>query len=547
MLVGRPQDSLLYYYTGSKWINLLYNIDTTSLSNRINEKLNTSAANISFPTKLQASTQRVPIYSTLNADTKAYYGFGVTVYSNGRIIHFTREDTMHAADPGVGQMVTWTSLTLGKSWVRSVAITDPLNDVRNYGGGNTSDSSWVIFYTKVGATMYNGMFALRTTNYGVNYTVISGIPTNGCTAYSPYGPITTLPSGKLLQTFYGDDGSTSKVWTAESTDGGATWGNVVDVVTGDLSTNHVTEAAMCLTGGSTDNTAQLIMVIRRNNDQKPIQMHSTDGGATWTNDGAPSWAGIKDHSPWVFARGGGFFEYLYVDRVEFTLNIVEGSFSGVTSSTDNYSQPRVIYKSNIVRKGGSTLADFGYPSVIQTGYGFNDNMILFNDISIKQVAPVHAARKVDLLYTSVEGTVHAELKSTIGQSIPHLSFTSIKWDKRWIDNRAMRDATDSTLINIKESGLYSINCDIKINENAGGTYRQLYMYFYDPLDNVEVVLSSHIVKPGVASRGVTFNFSKIIWLSRDQALRFKILQDSGGTLTISQADQMGTLSIHKLL
>lgn len=42
MLTGRPQDSLLYYYTGSKWLKLLSDIDTTSLSARINSKVDSS-------------------------------------------------------------------------------------------------------------------------------------------------------------------------------------------------------------------------------------------------------------------------------------------------------------------------------------------------------------------------------------------------------------------------------------------------------------------------------------------------------------------------
>lgn len=42
MLTGRPQDSLLYYYTGSKWLKMITDLDTTSLSSRIDQKLNIS-------------------------------------------------------------------------------------------------------------------------------------------------------------------------------------------------------------------------------------------------------------------------------------------------------------------------------------------------------------------------------------------------------------------------------------------------------------------------------------------------------------------------
>lgn len=474
------------------------------------------------------------IVSPNNISTKKYLGFGIGVNMNGALMHFSREGTKHMFD-GTAGMVLFTSRTLGNSWNKSNVLFESGYDIRNYGGGKINDSTLIVFYAKYNSSgVIQGLFALRSSNSGASYSTISISEINGCTDYSPYGPLVILPSGKILQTIYGSVGSVSKVWTVSSTDGGLTWGTAVNVVTGNITDNFVTEGAfLSMENSSADGTTKLVGIIRRE-EQKPIQVRSEDGGATWVNDGEVVFATPKDVSPWVVLSGaGGAFTYVWADRLNFQIKCANGLYDQISTGTNNYTKIRSIYKSIVLERNGAQQGDFGYPSHILTGNGYGDNLILFHDFMDEQPEPSGETRATDIWSVPITPRPYIEAVRASSFSVSQNVSTALELDSVILDTDGQLAADSATII-ANQTGVFSYSINVEMNPGGTSTFNLLYAVKVDNIGS-EATITQHGVAPSSVNFINQLQLSQKIFLRRGEGIKFYLYQNGSSPLGMVSA------------
>jgi len=227
-----------------------------------------------------------PIPQVPVQDSASYDAFGLFVRSpTGRLITAARSGVDHVG--GVGDLVTWASDNSGETWDRTALKTAANTDYRNAAGGGAipATGTLMIFYAvyNVPGAAFTALAGLRSVDNGATWA--DAALTSGLTlaSYSPYGPLTQLPSGKLVQTFYEFGGGSYKVFTLASTDDGLTWGDRVDIYSG---ATAYTETSAVWISGATDGASTLLAFARVTASGGSIrQFKSTDGGASWSDMG----------------------------------------------------------------------------------------------------------------------------------------------------------------------------------------------------------------------------------------------------------------------
>ena len=180
----------------------------------------------------------------------------------------------------------------------------------------------------------------------------------GCSVFSPHGPLVELPSGKLAQTFYGDDGAGNyKLWVSFSGDDGVTWGNEVLIYSGASSR---TETACAYVEGVADGSSLLVCVERGNAGH---QFYSDDGGATWNDLGAMSVQGADGTrvSPWLLLYRGWLI-WFYNDRGLKTFRYRVGRARQVARDFRCWGPPVDVYTSTVAvvsNMNGPVLCRYG--------------------------------------------------------------------------------------------------------------------------------------------------------------------------------------------
>src|SRR5712692_10226036 len=134
------------------------------------------------------------------------------------------------------------------------------------------------------------------------------LPTGGDVAFSAYGPLVTLPSGRIMQTAYGiaADGS-SRIRVLMYDNWADSWTEKVVV---DSHSFRPTEAAVVSLGGKSDAVARLLMVARTeyvmNGSLRGAlrQYVSDNGGKTWIDRGEiPASVSSGQVMPWIARLG----------------------------------------------------------------------------------------------------------------------------------------------------------------------------------------------------------------------------------------------------
>ena len=159
----------------------------------------------------------------------------------------------------IGEVRQWESTDLGATWTSRLTY-DSQYDDRNVGGGRVLRREHPRFVARYDGVNWIDMRALRSADDAQTFSDIgAALPTNGCPTFSPYGPMVELPSGRLLQTFYGGGSASHKVWVSESVDDGLTWTYKADIYRGPL---RVNETSVAWISGSDDASSTLVAVSR---------------------------------------------------------------------------------------------------------------------------------------------------------------------------------------------------------------------------------------------------------------------------------------------
>jgi BNR repeat protein/concanavalin A-like lectin/glucanase superfamily protein len=294
----------------------------------------------------------------LSYDPKAYQAFGIAfrIPTTGKLMVIARQGVSHAAG-NIGELRQWESTDRGSTWTSRVTYNSQYDD-RNVGGGLIPRTgNIVIFFARRDGDEWVDMRAMRSTDDGETFRDINGdLPANGCSAFSPYGQTIQLPSGRLLQSFYGVCRGTMKAWVDESVDDGLTWTYKADIYNGPLTVNETTLAWI---SGVDDETSTLLAVSRNDGGAGLLQFVSTDGGATWTGQGLIPDGNTLDVSPWLYRLADGDLLIAWHERSGFTFPIRVGQGSDVAASPTRWGPKRVAY-----RAATNVIGASGYPAVL---------------------------------------------------------------------------------------------------------------------------------------------------------------------------------------
>ena len=304
----------------------------------------------------------------LSYDPAAYQAFGIAfrIPSTGKLLAIQRQGTAHVGGSG-GEVRTWESTDRGSTWTSRLAY-DSQYDDRNVAGGRVPNTgSILVFFARYDGVNWIDMRALRSTDDGETFIDTGApLPTNGCPTFSPYGPMIELPSGRLLQTFYGFGSANYKVWVSESVDDGRTWTYKADIYRGPLQMN---ETSLAWISGSDDASSALVAVSRNDGGAGLFQFLSTDGGSTWTSQGLIPDGDTLDLSPWLYRTSGGTLVLAWHERTGFTFPIRVAAASAVAAGPANWGAKQVTYRAVTNVMGAS-----GYPALL-SATGWDDDLI----------------------------------------------------------------------------------------------------------------------------------------------------------------------------
>lgn len=306
--------------------------------------------------------------SWLSYDPAAYQAFGIAfrVPSNGKLVAIQRQGISHRGG-SVGEVRQWESMDRGSTWTSRLTYDSQFDD-RNVAGGLISTTgSILVFLARYDGSNWIDMRALRSTDEGQSFIDVGApMPTNGCREFSPYGPTIDLPSGRLLQTFYGGDCPSFKAWISESADDGLTWTYKADIYHGNLQVN---ETSLVWISGADDASSTLVAVARNDGGTGLIQFVSVDGGSTWTDQGVIPDGDVMDLSPWLYRTQSGMVVLAWHERTGYTFPIRVASAGVIASSPGNWGAKQVTYRAATRVLGGS-----GYPAVL-SATGWDDDLV----------------------------------------------------------------------------------------------------------------------------------------------------------------------------
>ena len=304
----------------------------------------------------------------LSPNPNGYQGFGIAfrVPTTGKLVAIQRQGAAHVSGL-IGEIRQWESTDRGATWTNRSTFDSPYDD-RNVGGGLAPKTGTILaFFARYDGTHFIDMRALRSVDNAQTFEDIgAALPTNGTWGFSPYGPLVELPSGRLLQTFYGGDGITNKVWVSESDDDGLTWTYKANIYAGPL---RVNETSAAWVSGADDATSTLIAISRNDLGSGLLQFVSRDGGNTWTNQGLIPGGNRTDVSPWLYKLSDGTLVNAWHEREWFAFSIRMGPAGDVAMSPSNWGRVHPTYQAT-----AKVFGDSGYPSVL-SATGFDDDLI----------------------------------------------------------------------------------------------------------------------------------------------------------------------------
>lgn len=305
--------------------------------------------------------------SWLSRNPNGYQGFGIAfrIPSTGTLVAIQRQGVSHEGG-SLGEVRQWESNDRGVTWTSRV-IYDSQYDDRNIGGGLASKTGTILaFVARTDGVHAIDMRALRSVDNGGTFSDIGApLPTNGNWTFNPYGPLVELPSGRLLQTFYGIRSTANKVWISESVDDGLTWTYKADIYNGPIKIN---ETSAVWISGSDDATSTLVAIARNDTGVGLLQFVSRDGGSTWANQGVIPGGNQTDVSPWLYRLSDGTIVNAWHERSWFGFGIRIGRAEDVAASLSSWGPAHGTYRA-VTQVAG----DSGYPALL-SATGSDDDL-----------------------------------------------------------------------------------------------------------------------------------------------------------------------------
>ncbi len=332
-----------------------------------------------------------PLPAPVATPVLSYDGQGFATYWKGQIVAISRQGTRHWEDP-TGRISLYTFSDGYMDWPPTTLV-DTQDDDRNAAGGVTPTGALVFFYSRlIERGKWRGIYGVRvkdgqpTTTYAIR-TWPDG-------SYSAYGPLVVLPSGRLMQTFYGWSKTGYRIRAMFSNDDGRTWKEerIIEFTRKSMPN----ETAAAFVGGTTDANSRLIAMTRSarwingNWIAFLMQYISTNGGRTWRPVGWVGGSKSRGVVPWIANIGGGRLALITVirDPENMTINVSIAPASKVFNNSKAWPPPRPIYRSTLaqtqqIRYQGygqaKNYGDFGYPSIVQAGPRDSDKFVVFYD------------------------------------------------------------------------------------------------------------------------------------------------------------------------
>lgn len=333
--------------------------------------------------KLPAPTESVPSYDA----------FGFAYVSWGRVEAIARRGIRHEGDSGYiatfGEPAA--GLMTGLQLPGPAPSGSQQHDNRNLAGGIDANGCLVASYAQRNLDGSWGdllTVSLNTDRATSDCFDIVAVPKGGDEVFSPYGPLVVLPSGRIMQTFYGwRYGRLSRVRAMFSQRGRVVWKDQAE-----LDRSGPTEAAAALVDGATDQTSTLIAVARMQwrTGGKTVhalrQYSSSNGGRTWTKMGEiPASASAGAVMPWIATYDKDRVALIWADRGDLTIKMSIAPWKSVLRNPRAWPRPQVVYRSALRGLAHPNVFNFGYPSIVRTGSRPGDLSIVFYDAVVSGV------------------------------------------------------------------------------------------------------------------------------------------------------------------
>ena len=321
--------------------------------------------------------------------------------------------------------------------------------------------------------------------------------------------------------------------------------------------------------------AQILMAVIRSDFYlaRHYQAYSTDGGATWTNI-IDAWMEPGDIATDFGATAGNWPAQLCnINGTMYMIQGVRGSSKNVTvvfrgKAMEVYNNAGTRWKKEngtaysiielaVITYKGATV-DFGYHNIypapngkpIAVGY---DN----SPSTISGVGGWTTPHRIRLYSIPVNGTYFYQ-KATSNQSISTATNTivSFTWDNRVLDAYPAYNK-DSLRYEFPEDGFYSVDARVTFDTSSAGTYRYAKVELIDrghelgtigsPTGGNQLIQEANI-QPSVNARFCTINLHGKVYGKKGQLIRVTVAHDVGSSINILNTDatKAAELSIMKI-
>lgn len=236
-------------------------------------------------------------------------------------------------------------------------------DLRNVAGGFTAAGRLVVAYGRYNpdTTTWLSIEVRCSDDNGLTWLDSHAITVGREASFSPHGNLVSLPDGRLVLGWYGDDGARFTQYLAFSDDDGRTW-DEQSVVATSTSIEYVEAAFVSLGRGI------LLSLIRIDNGITYAQAISFDSGATWGiqgRTGFDAWTASTDRPPILTtfhdARGTRWVACYYGNESDGRFKVTYALAADLVQSPLAWGAPTTL----VSRMGH----DFGYGGVIQSPDG----------------------------------------------------------------------------------------------------------------------------------------------------------------------------------
>lgn len=387
-----------------------------------------------------------------------------------------------------------------KVWTRNVIISDADTAFYNPAGGLGSDGNMYLFvalYTKTNDSTwatFQKCRGYRSTDNGVTWSVTQEtMPMNGNSFIEPYGKMIILPSGKMLQTFYGGNAHLATLYSSTN---GITW-SVYSNIYSPGSLNLSETAAEIISNTGSDGNTVIVAASRSDDGVNAANFFkSIDGGVTW-HDCGPIYKissyGLKGITPFL-QKIGSEVHLLWVSRIAgksqvysfvYDNSILSNSVAYSTLTQDAYTRTQSMYESACDFKDESgdnfsILGSFGNPVPFLLN---NEYFFAVTDQNPYQAKPYQStdSTTVDIILQQYTNPV-LKLKAynNAGQTMVNNTVTQLILNNAVIDNYGVLNA-DSNYVIIPHDGYYNILGQWSTGNTSGGT-KTVTIYANSPGD-----------------------------------------------------------------